>query len=108
MPAVMLDWFGRTLSRFVDGDADKNSSPLRAIKRVSVVTSHGSTRFRNRLQGQPGRHTITGVVLPMCAPGATLEWLAFYKIDRATEAARAKFVEGIGNHFGERAAATTA
>ncbi len=100
LPAVMLDWLQRVLSPWVDANADRRSSPFSGLNLVTVVTSHGSSRLRNRLQGQPGRQTWDRVVVPMCAPGASLEWLAFHKIDRATDADRREFIEHVQSHFG--------
>ena len=97
-PAVALDWLQRVLGPHVD-DGAGDHSPFAAIRRVSVVTTHGSSKLVNRLQGEPGRQTWSRVVVPHCAPGATFDWIALYKIDRSTPADRAAFLERVRAHF---------
>lgn len=106
-PGVMLDWLQRVLSPFTDGTSAESPSPFLGLHHITVVTSHGSTRFRNRLQGQPGRQTWTRVVLTMCAPGASLDWLALYKIDRVAEAEREEFLDSVRSHFSRPAPFTS-
>lgn len=98
-PAVMLAWLQRTLAPYVDGE-EHGPTPLVGIQTLAVVTSHGSTRFRNRLQGRPGRQTWARVVLPRCAPGACFDWLALYQIDRASAADRHAFIDDVRSYFG--------
>ena len=98
-PAVMLDWLQRTLGPHVDGNESASPSPLASIRRLSVVTTHGSSRLMNRMQGEPGRQTWARVVMPMCAPRAEFEWISLYKIDRSTESGRARFLDRVRTHF---------
>lgn len=98
IPAVLLDWLQTLLCPIVDGGST-TASPLRTIETVSVVTTHGSSRLMNNLQGQPGKQTWSNVVAPFCAPGATFEWVALYKIDRSTEAERSAFLARVAEHF---------
>lgn len=103
----MLDWLQRVLSPCADGKSGEGSSPFFGLRQITVITSHGSTRFRNRLQGRPGRQTWARVVLPLCAHGASLDWLALYRIDRATEAKREEFVDSVRSHFSRPARFTS-
>lgn len=107
MPAVMLDWIQRTLGPWIDGDAPRATSPLRSVRRLSVVTSHGSARLVNRLQGEPGRQLWARTVLPLCAAGARFDWIALYKIDRLDVAAREAFIERVRIEVAAAAAGVT-
>ncbi len=98
-PAVLLDWLQRTLTRYVDGDEPAAASPLRSIRRLSVVTSHGSSRLMNRMQGEPGKQTWSRVVIPFCHPEARFEWISLYKIDRSTTRQREAFLETVRDRF---------
>lgn len=95
MPAIMLDWIQRELGQWIDGDAPAATSPLRSIRRLSVVTSHGSSKFVNTLQGEPGRNLWQRTILPLCADGAEFDWQALYKIDRLDAAARSAFLNEV-------------
>ena len=70
-------------------------SPLRSVRRLMVVTTHGSSQLVNTLQGEPGRRLWKRVVLPLCAPGATFDWVALYKIDRLDEDGRVTFLDRV-------------
>ncbi len=92
-PAVMLDWLQCLLTPFVDADEPPSASPFRSVRRVSVISSHGSSLLMNRMQGQPGKQTWQRVVIPLCHPDAVFDWIPYYKIDRSTEEERAAFLD---------------
>jgi len=98
-PAVMLDWLQGALGDHVDGNARAETSPLASVRRVTVVTTHGSSVLLNKMQGQPGKLTWSRVVIPQCAPGAEFEWLALYEIDTSTTAERSGFIDKVTAHF---------
>ena len=99
MPAQLLHWLQETLGPWIDGvdgvKADPTRSPLRTVRRLTVVTSHGSSRLVNTIQGEPGRNLWRRSVLPLCAAGATFDWIALYKIDRLEEPARRAFIDRV-------------
>ncbi len=98
-PAVLLDWLQRTLGPIVDGGVSELASPFASIREVCVVSSHGSSRLMNRMQGEPGRQTWQRVVLPLCAEDAELHWISLYKIDRSTLEQRQAFLDEVRSHF---------
>ncbi|MEO0494003.1 MAG: NAD(P)H-dependent oxidoreductase [Actinomycetota bacterium] len=93
-PAVLLDWIQRTLGPWID-HADPAPSPLARVTRVVAVTTHGSSAFVNRLQGEPGRQLYRRVITPLCAPDATFDWLALYTLDRTGDAERQAFLDRV-------------
>jgi putative NADPH-quinone reductase len=95
IPAQMLHWVQTTLGPWIDGPAPSATSPLRTVTSLSVVTSHGSPRWTNRLQGEPGRQLWGRRVAPICAAGTRLDWLALYNIDRCDAAARSSFLTAV-------------
>jgi putative NADPH-quinone reductase len=101
MPAQLLAWIQETLGPWVDGSRSPASSPLATVQRVSVVTSYGSSRLVNAVQGEPGRHLWLRVVVPLCAPGAELDWIALYRLDRLDLAARQAFLDQVRSRMTE-------
>lgn len=99
MPARILLWIQEELGPWIDGGADLATSPLRSVRRLTVVTSHGSSQLINRVQGEQGRQLWRRSVLPLCAPGASFDWISLYKIDRSTEADRQAFLDRVGREI---------
>ena len=93
LPAPMLSWVQRELAAWIDGSADPAASPLRTVKHLVAVTTHGSTRWVNRAQGEPGRHLLRRTVAGLCAPGTRLRWVALYAIDQRSPAEISAFVD---------------
>lgn len=95
MPARVLAWIQETLGPWIDGGRSPASSPLHSVERLTVVATHGSSRLVNRLQGEPGLVLWRRSVLPLCAPGARVDWVALYKMDRSTEPERTAFLDRV-------------
>jgi NAD(P)H dehydrogenase (quinone) len=96
-PAPLLDWIQREIGPWIDRPDDQPApSPLGRVRHLAVVTSHGSSRLVNRLQGEPGRKLLERSVLPLCAAGAHFHWLALYKLDQKDRVELEQFVERVG------------
>ena len=96
LPAPMLAWVQSELAAWIDGAADRATSPLRTVRHLVAVTTHGSTSWVNRLQGEPGRNLLKRTVSRLCAPGTRLRWLALYGIDQVGPADIEAFIERVG------------
>lgn len=79
-PAMLLAW----LQDLLEPEA---GAPLAAIEQLTAVTSLGSSRLLNRVQGEWGRRHLERTVLAACAPGASFRWLPLYKVDRQPRSA---------------------
>ena len=77
LPAMLLDW--------VHGVLDQPAA-LSNVRRVTAVTTCGSSKWINLLQGEWGRRYLKTVVLGHCHRRARFTWLPLYKIDRRTRA----------------------
>jgi len=95
LPAMLLDALNDLIGPWVDGDQSRDTSPLRAIESLTVVTSHGSPKRINMLQGEPGLQLWKRTIVPLCAPGARFSWQSLYKIDRAGPAERTAFIDSV-------------
>ena len=54
---------------------------MRNVRQLVAVTSHGSSKLLNSLQGEGGKRTLSRSLRTMCHPLARTHWLAFYGID---------------------------
>ncbi len=77
LPALLLDWVHEVLDQ---------PEALRGVGSLTAVTTCGSSRFINRVQGEWGKRYLRRSLLGHCAPGARFRWVPLYKIDRTSEA----------------------
>jgi putative NADPH-quinone reductase len=84
-PAVLKDWIDRNW-------------PLRAlsnIRSMAVVTTHGSSWWVNRFEGQNGKRLILGVLSDTCHQRCRRRWIALYGTDRSSPAGRRSFADRV-------------
>lgn len=102
LPAALVDLKTRLIGDWVDGLAPIASSPIGNVKKLSVVVTHGGSKLMNRLQGKPGYKFWTSAVQPLCAPDASIDWIAIYSVDRSTKSARNRFLADVEETFAQR------
>lgn len=94
-PAILKGWFDRILMNGIAWSLPDGASRLKPglanIRRMIVVTTHGSSKFINALQGESGKRTAFRSVRLMFHWRARTSWIAMYKLDRATAADREAF-----------------
>jgi NAD(P)H dehydrogenase (quinone) len=95
-PAMLKGWFDRV---WVDGVAYRLPAKpgllipaLRNICSLTVVTTHGSGKFMNAVQGEPGKRVALRGLRSLCARLCRTRWIAFYGNDRADDTARTSFL----------------
>jgi NAD(P)H dehydrogenase (quinone) len=98
-PAMLKGWIDRLWVNGVawtlpDG-ANRLRPGLRNVRRLVAVTSHGSSKFINMVEGESGKRTITRSLRTMCHPLARTTWLALYGIDNATPSQRSAFLDRV-------------
>jgi NAD(P)H dehydrogenase (quinone) len=103
MPAKLKGWFDRVWGRGVAWDLRQNARSPRGllvnITHLWVVTTHGSTRLTNRVQGEGGLRFVRRAVRLSASPLLRTKWVAFYGNDRADDAARAAFLDRVERVF---------
>lgn len=98
-PAMLKGWFDRVWVNGVayslpDG-SDRIRPMLRNIRRIIVVTSHGSSKFHNALQGEGGKRTITRAMRAVCNPWCRTSWIALYGADDHDAVRRTRFMRRV-------------
>ena len=94
-PAILKGWFDRVLMSGVAWDLPEGAARIRPlltnVKQLMVVTTHGSSKFVNALEGESGKRTAFRSVRLMLHRRVRCEWIAMYGVDNATVKQREKF-----------------
>jgi NAD(P)H dehydrogenase (quinone) len=98
-PAMLKGWIDRVWVNEVawtlpDG-ANRLRPELRNVRRLVAVTTHGSSKLINAIEGESGKRTLTRSLRSMCHPLARTTWLAMYGVDNASEADRLAFLDRV-------------
>lgn len=98
-PAMLKGWIDRVWVHGVawelpDG-ASRLKPKLRNVRQLVTVTTHGSSRLVNRVQGEPGKRTFHRSLRAICHPVCRTRWIAMYRCDTATEADRVAFLDHV-------------
>ena len=85
-PAILKGWFDRVWT--VEG------GPMRVpnVRRLVILTSHGSGWLTNLLEGRVGKRTVGRALRSVCHPLARTTWRACYHMDRNSFADRERFL----------------
>lgn len=86
-PALMTGWLQDVMDATTDGRLS-----LRHVRRIAVLTTHGSAKYVNVLEGQSGRHLALRVLRTRCHPHCRAVFIALYDVDRITSAERRDFL----------------
>jgi len=98
-PAMLKGWFDRVWVSGVawtlpDG-ANRLQPKLRNVKRIVAITTHGSPKYINAVEGEGGKRTLTRALRAMCHPFCRVDWVALYGVDSCTDTTRAKFLDRV-------------
>lgn len=95
-PAILKGWIDRV---WIDGVAytlpagsDRVRANLRNIRRIVVVSPHGSSKWVNVVEGETGKHLVRRALRVLCHPLARTRWLAVYDMDNAEPVRLARFI----------------
>ena len=98
-PAMLKGWIDRVWVAGVAWEmheGDRTPTPkLRDLRRLVVVTTHGSSKLINSLQGESGKRTVTRSIRAMCSRRARTTWCALYGVDTCDAAARTEFLDRV-------------
>jgi NAD(P)H dehydrogenase (quinone) len=98
-PAMLKGFIDRVFVNEVAWDLPEGAQRLRPrlhhIRRLVAVTTHGSSKLVNALEGEAGKRIITRGLRVLCHPLTRTSWIALYDIDHATAAQRATFLDRV-------------
>lgn len=98
-PAILKGWIDRVLMNEVAWVLPKGAARIRPlltnIRKVVVVTTHGSTKFVNSLEGESGKRTAFRSMRLMFNKRARCHWIGLYKLDRIPHSERGELVTSV-------------
>lgn len=98
-PAMLKGWIDRVWVKGVAWDlpqgANRLTPKLRNVRHLVAVTTHGSPKYINMIEGEGGKRTMTRSLRTLCHPLARTSWIALYNIDRCDQSKREKFLDRV-------------
>ena len=98
-PAILKGWIDRILMNEVAWVLPEGAARIKPlltqIRRIVVVTTHGSSKLVNALEGESGKRTMFRSVRLMMHRRIRCSWIAMYGLDNATDADRKRFTETV-------------
>lgn len=98
-PAMLKGWIDRIWVAGVAWELPPGKNVLRPllthVRRIVVVTTHGSSKLINSVQGEGGKRTVTRSIRAMCSKRARTTWCALYGTDGSTQEERQKFLDKV-------------
>jgi NAD(P)H dehydrogenase (quinone) len=93
-PAILKGYFDRVFLPGVSFQITngKVAGALTHVRRLTVVTTYGGTRWRAMSVGDPPRKIATRVLRAVTGFQARIRYLAHYDMNRSTDATRARFL----------------
>ena len=102
-PAMLKGWIDRVWASGVAWELPDGANRLQPmqsnIRHLVAVTSHGSSKSINSLQGEGGKRTLFRSLRSMCHPRTRTHWLAFYGIDDDHVARRTAYLEKLAGRL---------
>lgn len=98
-PAMLKGWMDRVWASGVawtlpDGAA-RPKPLLSGIRRIVIVTSHGSSKWVNALEGETGKRTAFRAIRAMCSRRVRTKWVAIYGLDTCPAERRAQWLDRV-------------
>lgn len=96
-PALLKAWIDDVWGPAAAGSRAPRSSdsPLTGLRHVVVVTTHGSPRYLNRLEGEVGRRTVFRAVRRLAGRRVRRTWLAIYGLDTGAPERRTAWLDEV-------------
>ena len=98
-PAILKGWIDRVWVAGVAWELPEGANVVRPlltdVRRIVVVTTHGSSKWINALQGESGKRTVTRSIRTMCNRRTHTTWCALYGVDRTDQAKRVAFLDRV-------------
>jgi len=96
LPAMLKGWIDRVWVAGVAWELPEGSAVLRPlltdVRRIVAVTTHGSPKRINVLEGEGGKRTLFRSIRLMCSRRTRTTWVAMYGVDTASPADRTTYL----------------
>lgn len=91
-PAIMKGWIDRVFMNEVAWVLPEGAARIKPlltnVRQLVVVTTHGSNKLVNSLQGESGKRIALRSIRLMFHPRVRTTWIGVYKMDRASKSQR--------------------
>lgn len=98
-PAMLKGWLDRVLVPGVAWELPEGANRLRPllhnVRRIIAVTTHGSPKRINALEGESGKRIVTRSVRVLCNRWCRTHWIACYGVDRMSQSERGEFLADV-------------
>jgi putative NADPH-quinone reductase len=98
-PAMLKGWIDRVWVAGVAWDLPEGANRLRPglqnVRRIVTVTTHGSSKFINAVEGESGKRTMTRAIRTMCSRRTRTTWCAIYGLDTTDADARHRWLDRV-------------
>jgi NAD(P)H dehydrogenase (quinone) len=102
-PAMLKGWIDRVWICGVAWSKPETATRIKPeltnIRQIIAVTTHGSTKLMNSLEGEAGKRTVTRSLRMMCGRRTKTKWIALYGIDTSEGVKRLAFLDRVGRVF---------
>jgi NAD(P)H dehydrogenase (quinone) len=102
-PAMLKGWIDRVwvaeVAFELPPDSTRIRPRLRNVRRIVAITTHGSTKLVNALEGEVGKRMMTRTLRAVCHPLVRTSWIALYGIDSASDATKAAFLDRVAKRL---------
>lgn len=85
-PAILTDWIQRMT---------RSATTLSHVRRIVAITSHGSSKLTNMVEGESGKHVLTRALRLRSNLWVSTRWIALYDIDRCSGRTRERFLDRV-------------
>ena len=103
LPAMLKGWFERVWVHGVAAEVHDDGRPpsplLTNIRRIIVVTTHGSPKWLNAVQGESGKRFAKRSLRASVHRRCRVHWIALYGVDRSNVQQRARFLQRVSQRF---------
>lgn len=98
-PAVLKGWIDRVWVNGVAWELPAGSRRVRGrlhgMQRIVTVTTHGSSKWVNVVEGEAGKRTVTRTLRVLCGWRCRTSWIALYGVDTSTPERRQRFLDRV-------------
>lgn len=98
-PAMLKGWIDRVwvagVAYELPEETNRIQPLLHNIRRLVVITSHGSSKLVNSLEGEGGKRIVNRSLRMLCSKKARTRWIALYNIDTSSDAKRTAHLDRV-------------